>query len=98
MLATIVVAKNRFEFANCDSAAEKVGLAYARAVFRFFLFFLPSFFLSFSHDSALTLRVRRAERMTKPQVTESQPWSNISPKGVELPVRRACLPSMASRV
>jgi hypothetical protein len=27
----------------------------------------------------------------------SQPWSNISPSGPAMPVRRACLPSMASR-
>lgn len=33
-----------------------------------------------------------------PVERESQPWSKSSPSGDEVPVRRACLPSMASRL
>lgn len=38
--------------------------------------------------------------LTAPSVVlnASQPWSNNNPKGLELPVRRACLPSRLSSV
>ncbi len=36
--------------------------------------------------------------VTKTVLRLSQPWSNSSPSGLCEPVRRACLPSMASSV
>lgn len=51
-------------------------------------------------EPTLTPR-RRAARMgimMSRVPTLSQPWSKSWPRGLLLPVRRACLPSMASRV
>jgi len=37
-------------------------------------------------------------QFTKPALMASQPWSNRSPRALELPVFLACLPSMLSSV
>lgn len=45
-----------------------------------------------------SLRVHATDNPTKIVVSASQPWSNNSPSGELVPVRRACLPSSASSV
>lgn len=39
-----------------------------------------------------------SRREARVQFKESMPWSKSSPRGLEVPVRRACLPSMLSMV
>ena len=43
-------------------------------------------------------RKRRKEECRTVVFSASHPWSNISPSGPAIPVRRACLPSIASRL
>ena len=44
------------------------------------------------------LRAQAEAMVTKTVESESQPWSNSSPSGQAVPVRRACLPSIASKL